>query len=249
MANLEEQNLVEENESEVNQKLGKGFNLINMLLVLLLIIAVGGSVFLTFDKGRMVAKTSELETEISGIKSQIDGLKENKVEVSKNAAEALAEIEENELIWSDVIQKVDALVPSDVAGRPKLNILSYSGATDGRLALSMITNPEILPPYADVSQLLATYNRDLFFKDAYIPSIGKSTNENGETTLSFVFNLTYEEPDVGGSAVINSEAPDANEVRVPVNRTPAVDESASEGTETETENSTPRVPTNANNNI
>jgi hypothetical protein len=248
MANLEGQNVIEENESEVNQKMGRGFNLINMLLILLLIIAVGGSAFLSFDKGRMVAKTSELETEISGVKSQIDGLKENKVEVSKNAAEALAEIEDDELIWSDVIQKVDALVPSDVAGRPKLNILSYSGATDGRIALSMITNPSILPPYADVSQLLATYNRDLFFKDAYIPSIGKSTNENGETTLSFVFNLTYEEPDVGGSAVIDSEAPDANEVRVPVNRNPGVSEGDAEAAVAETESSTPRVPTNPNNN-
>lgn len=243
MANLEEQKVIEENESEVNQKVGSGFNLINLLLVLLLVIALGGSAFLTFDKGQMVAKTSELETEISGIKSQIDGLKDGKVEVSKNAAEALAEIEANELVWSDVIQKVDALVPSDVAGRTKINILSYSGATDGRIALSMITNPAILPPYADVSQLLATYNRDLFFKDAYIPSIGKSTNESGETALSFVFNLTYEEPDVGGSAVIDSEAPDANEVRVPVNRAPSVSEGEPETTETE---STPRVPTNAN---
>ncbi|MGL5831203.1 MAG: hypothetical protein ACRCZE_03575 [Candidatus Altimarinota bacterium] len=244
MANLEERNIIEENDSEVNQKLGGGFNLINLVLLLLLVIAVGGSGFLTFDKGQMVAKTSEMDTKISGLKMQIDGLKADKVEVSKNAAEALAEIEASELVWSDVIQKVDALVPSDIAGRPKLNILSYSGATDGRLSLSMITEPALVPPYADVSQLLATYNRDLFFKDAYIPSIGKSINENSETTLSFIFNLTYEEPDVGGSAAVENTELDANEVKVPVNRTPTA---PSEEAASETE--TPRVPVNTNGNI
>jgi hypothetical protein len=223
--------------------LGNGFNLINLLLLLLLVIAVAGSGFLTYDKGRMVASTSELETEVSGLKSQIDALREDKVEVSKNAAEALAEIEANELIWSDVIQKIDALLPSDIAGRAKLNILSYSGATDGRISLSMITNPALIPPYADVSQLLATYNRDIFFKDAYIPSIGKNVNENGETTLSFVFNLTYEEPDVGGSAAVDGVVPEANDNRVPVNRTPTAP--VEEDTTTDTEE-TPRVPTNAN---
>src|SRR5690606_18939515 len=118
------------------------------------------------------------------------------------------------------------------------------GATGGRVSLSMITNPALNPPYADVSQLLATFNRDLFFKDAYLPSIGKSVNENGETTLSFVFNLNYVEPDVGGSVSVDGVVPETDENRIPVNRVPTapIDDDSTAGAGGET----PRVPTNAN---
>jgi len=56
-----------------------------------------------------------------------------------------------------------------------------------------------MAPYADVTRMIAAFNSSVFFKDAYVPSIAKGTDTDGNTTLSFVLNVTYQKPDTGST--------------------------------------------------
>jgi hypothetical protein len=185
-------------ESKTNQKIQKG-GPINTILVILVLVVVGTGVFMFFQKGKVMARTNQLDEDIKGLKTQVAQMKDNKVEFSKNASDALAQIEKDELRWSEVIAAVNKQLPVDASGNRKINVISYSGSGDGKLALNMVTQPSGIPPYDDVSQLIAGFNNSVFFKDAYVPAISKGTNVDGSTTLSFILNLSYQKPDTGSS--------------------------------------------------
>lgn len=204
----------ENNESQVEKKLKKS-SPINMILlfVLLGVIFYGG--FLSFDKGNILNKTLELETQAKDLQVQIDTIKENKVEVSQNASGALKKIEADEVRWSEVIAEVNKLLPQDALGKRNINVLSYSGSGDGRIAVNLVTKPESLPPFNDVAQLIATFNNSVFFKDVYVPAISKGSSDSGDTMLSFVLNMDYQKQETGSDALIlNQPVPS---VKVPRN--------------------------------
>jgi hypothetical protein len=219
-------------QSMVNKKLKKGGPL-NLLLIFLIIGLVVYGGFLSFDKGRVLEQTSALEAETLDIQSQIDTIRGDKVEVSQNASDALKQIEQGEVRWSEVISEVDKLIPQNASGDKLVSVLSYSGSGQGRIALNMVTLPEALPPFDDVAQLIKTFNSNVFFRDAYVPSISKSSNEGGGITLSFVLNMEYDKPETGSEDFSSLTIPSEIEVdRVPVPRTPDVEEPIAEIIET-----------------
>ena len=198
-------------ESQTNQKILNG-GPINIILGAVLVLVIGGGTLMFFQKGQVMANTNTLDTEIVALKAQVATFKDQKIEISKNASDALAEINKTELRWSEIIAEVSKLLPTDASGNRKINIISYYGSGDGKIALNMTTVPAGLAPYADVSRMIAAFNSSIFFKDAYVPSIAKGTNTDGNTTLSFVLNLSYQKPDTGST---DSVVPAVSTPRVP----------------------------------
>lgn len=202
-------------ESQVEKKLKKGSPINLVLLFLLLGLGFYG-LFLSFDKGNILNRTLELEKQTKDLQAQVDTIKDNKVEVSQNASEALKAIEAEEIRWSEVIDEVNKLLPQDAAGNRSVKVLSYSGSGRGRIAVNMVTQPEALPPFSDVAQLISTFNNSVFFKDVYVPAISKGSNESGQTMLSFVLNMDYEKQETGADALsVTDESSTA--VKVPRN--------------------------------
>lgn len=212
--------------SLTNQKLKKGAPINLVLVFLILGLAVYG-VFLNFDKGNVLSRTNEIEEETRDIETQVESIRANKVEVSQNASDALAMIEKEEVRWSEVIEDVDQLLPQSASGQKLVNVLSYSGSGQGRIALNMVTQPKAIPPFEDVARLIATFNSSVFFKDAYVPSISKSSDETGEVTLSFVLNMDYEKPETGSESFTTLDSTTLDGEKVPVSKvTESTDESA-----------------------
>lgn len=211
-------------ESESNQRIQSG-GILPIVLGVLLLLVIGVGTFEYFHKGQVVDQTNTLDQEIKALHEQIGQMKSNKVEVSKNATEALAKIQAEELTWSAVIEAINKLLPVDpTTGVRKINVISYSGSGAGKIALNMVTQPAGLPPYADVSGLIASFNNNIFFKDAYVPAISKGSNTDGSTTLNFVLNLTYQKVDTGANAIDNlgiipTETSDSG-VKVPAIKVP-----------------------------
>lgn len=183
-------------DSQVNDKMRKS-SPVNLFLVFLLVgLAVFGG-FLSFQKGGVLTHTSDLETQNKAVLAQIDQLKGSKVEVSQNAKDALNQIKTDEIHWSEVISNVNQLIPMDASGKPRVDILSYSGSGSGRIALNVVTQPSSLPAFDDVAGVIATFNNSVFFKNAYVPSISKGQTQDGAVTLSFVLNLEYQKSQTG----------------------------------------------------
>lgn len=226
--------------SRVNEKVQGGGGLLNVILAIVLVGLVVLGAFLFFDKGNVLNKTNQLDKDIVDLNAQIATYKDQKVEVSRNAQETLDKIKENEIRWSEVIADVNTLMPADASGQRKVQVISYSGSEQGRIALNMVTEPAGVPPFDSVSALLSTFNNSVFFKNAYVPSISKGQTETGESTLSFVLNLSYQKPETGTADVNFALTPTVTENTVKV---PVPTSSESRTTETASD-STPKVPTN-----
>jgi hypothetical protein len=193
-------NMAPETDGQVNQKMRKGGPMNYVLFFLVLGMVLYG-VFLSFDKGRILANTTDLEKQTRDLQAQIDTIKSNKVEVSKNASDALTAIETDEIRWSEVISEVEKLLPLDSSGRRDVEIMSYSGSGQGKITLSMVTQPVALPPYDKVARIISAFNSSVFFKDAYVPSISKGTDETGAVSLSFMLNTDYQKPETGSESL------------------------------------------------
>lgn len=197
----------EEGNKPIQQNLQQGPNKNKGLMLFLLgilVVCIAGTVYLSFQKSAIALEQSDLDNQVINLEKEVQTLKVNNVEANEAANNALKEMEKNELKWSTIISAVQDLIPFDSASKkPKVNFLSYSGSADGKLALSGVTREGSLPPFADVSELLAKFNSSNFFKDAYIPSISKGISESGGITLSFVFNVTYQEPTLENAQKLN----------------------------------------------
>lgn len=199
------------------QKMQKSGSAGTMLLLFLVLgIAVLGTLFY-FQKGQVLNNTTQLEKDAVALQSQIDEVKSTKVEFSKNATDALAKIQAEEIRWSEVIEQINQLLPKDANGARKVNVLSYSGSGTGRVAVNVVTVPSGEPAYGDVAQMIATFNNSLYFRDVYVPSISRGSDEEGLTSLSFVLNMDFEKPETGAEDLSLTPTDDAS-VKVPRNR-------------------------------
>ena len=218
-------------QGEVSQKLGSRFSLGVIVLLLVLIGMVVFALLNTWQQASLAGDNNSLDQQITSLNTQIDSLKQQKVDVSKNAVDALTQINSQEIHWSNIITAINTLVPKNADGTSKINFLSYSGSADGKLNLSASTNPAAVPPFADIAQLISVFNNNVYFKDAFVPSISIGKDQTGLSTLTFIFNVTYQEPDLSnvnltGTSSSSSATPTAT-TQVPVsssapaNSTPA----------------------------
>ena len=199
-----------------NAKIAGGGGFMKAILLIALIGTAAAGTFLYFDKGSVLARTNQLDQDITALKTQVANFKDQKVEVSRNAQDTLGKIKENEIRWSEVIGEVNKLLPADSGGKRAVNVISYSGSEMGRIALNMVTEPAGVPSFDAVSGLISSFNNSVFFRDAYVPSISKGQTETGESTLSFVLNLTYQKPETGTAELNFGKKPAVNSTKVPV---------------------------------
>ncbi len=205
-----------EEKQTVTKKLANKSMLITKILGAALIVLVLVTIYLVFSKGGVLDKQSQVADEIAELKNEISAYEGDKVGASADALTALKVIEAEELKWSAIIKAVDNLIPKEPNGQPSIVVLSYSGSAEGRIALSVSTLAKVSPPYVDVARLLSDFNNSVLFKDAYIPSLSTGVDESGRELMSFVFNLTYDEPELGNTASVGASGEDAPAPRVKV---------------------------------
>lgn len=104
----------------------------------------------------------------------------------------LKTLEENQLPWAKIIEKIENTVPKDkTTNEPLINFRSYNGTPEGKISVTATTKTASADPFTDVALLLRAFNLEPSFKNVFIPSINKSLTEQGETVLSFSINFNY----------------------------------------------------------
>lgn len=165
-----------------------------VLGVILLIALSAAGFYLFFQKSAIATQRDTLKTDIVAIQNQISDLKSKKIEAAQQAKEYLGESQKTEIIWSKVLSALQKNIPVDpITNEPKIHFLSYSGAAGGKLTLNAETRSAIITPFGDVSELIKVFNSSAFFTDAYVPSVSKGLADDGQSILSFIFNVTYNE--------------------------------------------------------
>jgi Tfp pilus assembly protein PilN len=173
--------------------------------VILLVALVAYALYLSFAKSAIQQQQGQLDADIASTNTQIAQLQSQNLEGQQYAAQFLTGLQKNEISWSEVIKTLQDLLPVDpLTQKAKIEFLSYSGSTDGKLTMNAQTVPGSADAFADVSNLLNTFNNSAYFQDAYIPSINHGLTDSGQDILTFVFNVTYAEQLPQVSALTNS---------------------------------------------
>ena len=188
--------------------------LLFMLAIALFAVIVALALYLAFAKSAIQAQQTDLDNQVATVTTQIDQLKAQNLEGQQFAKEWLATLEKTEIRWSQVIKTVQDLMPLDLAQKPRVAFLSYSGAAGGKLTLNAQTVAGSVDAYKDISTLLNVFNNSAFFKDGYVPSISHGVTQTGQDLLSFVFNVTYQEP-LAGLSTSSTQQVVADPVKVP----------------------------------
>lgn len=177
-----------------------------VLAIFILLVAGAWAFYLQLQKSAIEEQKKAVTAEMEVLQTEIDAMQEQKLEAAQLAQQWLDAVEAEEIIWSRVMTRMEKLLPRDLTGNSKVNILSYSGASGGKVNVSAQTVPAQLEPYEYVSELLVSFNTSEDFMNAVIPSLTKGETDDGAKFLSFAMSLTFNR---GSNAFMND--PEAEE--------------------------------------
>ncbi len=104
----------------------------------------------------------------------------------------LKNIEATQLLWSKIIEKIENTVPKlKDTNEPLIELRSYNGSQEGKIAVSATTRRDSADPFQDVALVIRAFATDTSFKNVFVPSVTKSLTPDGSTVLSFSMNLEY----------------------------------------------------------
>lgn len=180
----------------------KSNSLLLVLGIVALLVVVGFSVYLNLQKQALVEAHQKVQEENTQLNQEIETLESSKVKVTQQAQQWLTTIEQEEILWSSVLNRLQSLIPFDaVSKRAKITFVSYSGTSTGILSLNAQTRATSEAPFEDVSELIKSLNESSYFTRAVVPTITRGETDTGEEFLTFTLNVRYEEQELTDSTV------------------------------------------------
>lgn len=138
------------------------------------------SVFLGVQKARLTGEVDRNGTQITALQTQIADLQTKGVDRLGAIQSFLATVQDSEIVWSTVLQKLQEIQPVDVT------FVSYSGSESGKIAVSATA-----VSYASVANLLSVLNSSASFSNAFIPSVASAGLASGFNMVSFSLSMDY----------------------------------------------------------
>ena len=167
--------------------------LLIVAFVILFGVALGFGYYFSQVKA-VEAQIEQLELETTQAKNTLEELKNSDIVLAQRGVNALKEIEKTEVAWSNVLNTLTKISPTEPELKRKIvEFLSYSGGEDGRLTFNVQTAPSenIKTTLGYVAKMIEVFEEAPDFSEAFVPSISKATTAEGETTLSFILSANY----------------------------------------------------------
>jgi hypothetical protein len=170
--------------------------ILTVLSFLLLLTLSGFSALFYFQAQSTTGQLKKIESQLIEEKDKLDKLNTAEIDAQIKAQSMIAEIEKEEIIWSEIISKVQDLIPIDENGQHKILFGSYSGSQNSEISFSATSRGDRgtengLIAYGDVAELINVFNTSNIFQEAFVPSISKGLTETGDSILSFNFSARY----------------------------------------------------------
>jgi len=184
-----------------------------MLLVIAFVLAFGTGLayaYLYSQANLTANRLSVIDREIAEVKNQLEESKTSTSSSAQTAAQALDIIKQTEITWSGVMDAVQKVIPLDLVDlRPMVEFTTYSGQQNGILTFNGHTNPstDVRFQLDAIANTIATFNSSPVFTNAFVPSISKSVDQDNQTILSFVFNVSYKRSSAASAAEDTTTVP------------------------------------------
>ncbi|MFC1810210.1 hypothetical protein ACFLZH_01810 [Patescibacteria group bacterium] len=140
------------------------------------------------------AQLESTDREMAQAENTLEELKNSDIVLAQRGINALTEIEKNEVMWSNVLNTLTKIAPTEPELKRKIiDFLSYSGGEDGRLTFNVQTAPSenVKTLLGYVAKIIQVFEETPDFSATFVPSISRSTTDKGETTLSFILSANY----------------------------------------------------------
>ncbi len=153
---------------------------------------VAGFAIHHFFKASSIETDLQLENvKVAELSEKTRALEAQGVASAASASELIAQIDQEYVVWSKVIQRVQNVVPKSSKSQAKVDFLSYSGGRDGKITLNTRTLNDSEDPYQDTADLLKSFNNSEYFSEAFIPGINKTVLEDGAEVLTYVLQMNF----------------------------------------------------------
>ena len=147
-----------------------------------------------WQKSSLVERVFELAAQKEATK-ETTGTEESSVATGTllQIKDQLQHIEDNQLLWSKIIEKIETTIPKTVdTKKPVAVFRSYRGNDQGTLTVSATTQDDSADPFVDIGRLIRAFSTEPSFKNVFVPSITKNITPTGSVVLSFSLNFIYE---------------------------------------------------------
>lgn len=181
-----------------------------ILLIIAFVLVFGTGLayaYLASQNNLAANRLSVIDREIAEIRTQLEDTKTSAFSTAQTAVAALEAIKNTEIAWSTVIENVQKIIPLDLVDlQPMVEFTTYNGQTGGVLTFNGHTRPssDVKLQLNAIAQTIATFNASPVFTDAFVPSISRSVDQNNQTILSFVFNVSYKKPSAASGTTSES---------------------------------------------
>jgi len=176
--------------------------------VIIAVLSLGYLGYQVFQKSSLANEAQTLDKEIASLNNKILEYENNKIMEAVNAKKLIQDLNASTIIWSRIIQDIKAVIPVTKEGIPLVDVLSYSGASDNRVSLSMKTSPSSEQPYIDAADLIKAFNDSTRFIDAFVPALSSGMDSSGNEILSFMLTTKYVKSD--SDVPVSSSVPDVS---------------------------------------
>ncbi|MBU2524614.1 hypothetical protein KKG71_05490 [Patescibacteria group bacterium] len=156
------------------------FRFLDYLAILIFVVFIVAGAYFFWQHSVAKAQNTNLKAEIISVTKKIEVLKKKDYEKIALSQNFLKKINNDAIVWSNVIDKLRTLTPEGVEYN------SYVGTEANEINISVEAG--------SVDKVIATikaYTGDAGFEDVFVPSVNKGVTGEGEKLYSFTINAIY----------------------------------------------------------
>lgn len=153
---------------------------LDYVAILVFLVFVVAGVYLFFQNSQAKAEQIKITSETKTVDAQIADLKSRNIEKVALTQKFLSDVEEQEVIWSKVMDLMKRITPEGIV------YTAYVGRESKELSLNVETDS-----VEKVIAAIKSYNGNDQFEDVFIPSVNKGLTLDGERVFTFTINTTY----------------------------------------------------------
>ncbi|MBN1494449.1 hypothetical protein JW911_01780 [Candidatus Peregrinibacteria bacterium] len=168
-----------------------------LLVFAFVLVVVAGLAYGYYYSQNSVVSQSFLqaERELAEVNNELSRLQSSTAVGAQKGLQVLDKIKALEIPWAKVINDIqEKIIPLDLLAKTRaVYFSSYSAVEGGKLNFNGRTNPstDVKRQLQAIADTIAAFDINPEFRNAFVPSISKSVNQNNETILTFVFNVEY----------------------------------------------------------
>lgn len=167
------------------------------IAILAFVIVAGFSVYFQIAVTRAESKIEALQAQKLELEKPLAAnvAKSNAVSAAVAIKSALQKIDAGQVRWAKLVEKINGTIPKEAGTqKPVVVFRSYNGDADGTISVNATTLSGSVDPFADAAATIRAFSTDPAFQHVFVPTLVKSTGNDGASVLNFTMNFLYQQP-------------------------------------------------------